>query len=134
MIIKKYSLHLLTLFFIIIFLVYGISFKRTDKFIQKEIGLWLKENGYQGTVVMGPKKFLRLAFYADGRFVEMPDSWEKAIESIRQKEVKIVVIDSCTIERDCPAFLENWSQAGLFQVKAFKKEKEKCAIQIYGGP
>jgi hypothetical protein len=134
MIIKKYSFHLLTLFFIIIFLAQGISFKRTDKFIQKEIGLWLKGKGYQGSVIMGPKKFLRLTFYADGEFVEMPDSWEKVADRIEQKGVKIVVVDSCTIERDCPGFLENWSQAGLFQVKAFKKEKEKCAIQIYGGP
>jgi hypothetical protein len=133
-IIKKYSFHLLTLFFIIIFLAQGISFKRTDKFIQKEIGLWLKGKGYQGSVIMGPKKFLRLTFYADGEFVEMPDSWEKVADRIEQKGVKIVVVDSCTIEQDCPGFLENWSQAGLFQVKAFKKEKEKCAIQIYGGP
>jgi hypothetical protein len=131
---KRYLFHIMTAGLVIVFLVQGVSFKTTDKFIQKEIGLWLKGKGYQGSVVMGPKKFLRLAFYADGRFVEMPDSWEKAIESIRQKEVKIVVIDSCTIEQDCPGFLENWSQAGLLQVKAFKKEKEKCAIQIYGGP
>jgi hypothetical protein len=83
---------------------------------------------------MGPKKFFRLAFYADVRFVEMPASWEKAMESIRKNGVRIVAVDSCTIEQDCPGFLENWSQAGLFQVKAFKREKEKCAIQIYGGP
>jgi hypothetical protein len=132
--IRRYLFHIIAIILIIVFLVQGVSFGRTGKIVQKEIGLWLKESGYQGSVIMGPKKFLRLAFYAGGKFIEMPGSWEKAMESIHQKEVKIVVIDSCTIEQDCPGFLENWSQAGLFQVKAFKKEKEKCAIQIYGGP
>ena len=132
--IRRYQFHIIAIILIIVFLVQGVSFGRTGKIVQKEIGLWLKESGYQGSVIMGPKKFLRLAFYAGGKFIEMPGSWEKAMESIHQKEVKIVVIDSCTIEQDCPGFLENWSQVGLFQVKAFKKEKEKCAIQIYGGP
>jgi hypothetical protein len=132
--IRRYLFHIIAIILIIAFLVQGVSFGRTGKIVQKEIGLWLKESGYQGSVIMGPKQLLRLAFYAEGRFVEMPDSWEKAIESIRKNGVRIVAVDSCTIERDCPAFLENWSQAGLFQVKAFKKEKEKCAIQIYGGP
>ena len=131
--IQRYLPPILTFLLILIFLSHGLGGKGKEKTTIKEAGFWLKENGYQGSVVMGPKKFLRLAFYADGRFVEMPDSWEKAIESIRQKEVKIVAVDSCTIEQDCPGFLENWSQAGLFQVKAFKKGKEKCVIQIYGG-
>jgi hypothetical protein len=64
----------------------------------------------------------------------MPDSLEKVVESIKRDGVEIVVVDSCTIDQDCPDFLENWSRAGLFQVKAFKREKEKCVIQIYGGP
>jgi hypothetical protein len=132
--IRRYLLPILTFLLILIFLSQGLGGKGKEKTTIKEAGLWLKESGYQSSVIMGPKKFLRLAFYADGKFVEMPDSWEKAIESIRKNGVRIVVVDSCTIGQDCPAFLENWSQAGLFQVKAFKKEKEKCAIQIYGGP
>jgi len=132
--IRKYLLPILTFLLILIFLSQGLGAKGKEKTTIKEAGLWLKENGYQGSLVMGPKQFLRVAFYADGKFVEMPDSWEKAMESIRKNGVRIVVVDSCTIGQDCPGFLENWSQAGLFQVKAFKKEKEKCAIQIYGGP
>jgi hypothetical protein len=131
-IIKKYPLHLLTVFFIIVFLAQGISFKRTDKFIQKEIGLWLRGNGYQGSVIMGPQKFLRLAFYADGKFLEMPDSWEKVMDSINQNGVEVVVIDSCTIEQDCPDFLENWSRIGLFPLQGPKRIEGKCLIQIYG--
>jgi hypothetical protein len=129
--VRKYLLHLLTIFFIIIFLAHGISFKRTDKFIQKETGLWLKEKGYQGSVIMGPRQLRRLAFYADGAFLEMPDSWEKVTHSIQTNEVKIVVVDSCTIEQDCPGFLGKWPQAGLFLLSAPVVKKEKCPIQIY---
>jgi hypothetical protein len=130
-ILKRYVLHLLALILISTLLTNGVSFKRTDKFIQKEIGLWLKEKGYQGSVIMGPIQLHRLAFYADGKFVEMPDSWEKAIQSIRESEVKIVVVDSCTIDQDCPGFLANWSHAGLFVVSGPAGKKEKCPIQIY---
>jgi hypothetical protein len=130
--IQRYMFHLLILIFILLFLGQGLSAKGGEKAVIKEAGLWLKENGYQSSVIMGPKQFLRLAFYADGTFLEMPDSSEKAIESIRKNGVRIVTIDSCTIEQDCPDCLENWSHAGFFQIKAF--EKEKCAIQIYATP
>ena len=131
-IIKKYPLHILTILFIIIFLAQGISFKRTEKFNQKEIGLWLKEKGFEDSVIMGPRNLLRLAFYTDGKFLEMPDSCEKAVDSIQRNGVKIVVIDSCTIDQDCPGFLANWPQTGLFPLQGPKGKGEKCVIQIYG--
>lgn len=130
--VRKYLLHIITIFLIVVFLVQGISFKRTEKFIQKEIGLWLKEKGGQGSVIMGPKNLLRLAFYADGKFLEIPDSWEKIADSIRQNRVRIVVIDPCTIDQDCSGFLANWSQAGLFLLQRPKEKGGKCPIQIYG--
>ena len=129
--VKKYLPHLLTIFFIIVFLAQGISFKRTGKFIQKEIGLWLNDKGYQGSVIMGPKQLRRLAFYANGTFVDMPDSWEKVFQGIRENGVKIVVVDSCTIEQDCPGFLANYASAGLFPLSGPVEKKEKCQIQIY---
>ena len=130
--VRKYLVHIITIFLIMVFLVQGISFKRTEKFIQKEIGLWLKEKGVQGSVIMGPKNLLRLAFYADGKFLEIPDSWEKIADSIQKNGVRIVVIDSCTIEQDCSGFLANWSKAGLFLLQGPNEKGGKCGIQIYG--
>jgi hypothetical protein len=130
--VKKYSLHLLTILFIIIFLVQGISFKRTDKFVQKEIGLWLNGKGYHGSVIMGPNSLLRLAFYANARFLAMPDSWEKVMQIVREGEVKIIVVNSCTIDQDCPGFISNWPQAGLFLLNGPVEGKEKCPIQVFG--
>jgi 4-amino-4-deoxy-L-arabinose transferase-like glycosyltransferase len=129
--IKKYLPYIIAIVLVVVLLVYGISFKRTEKFIQKEIGLWLQEKGYQGSVIMGPKNLLRLAFYADGKFLEMPDSWEKVIDSIHRNGVRVVVIDSCTIEQDCPGFLINWPQASISPLRVPLEKRGKCAIQVY---
>lgn len=131
-IIKRYMFHILTFSLIMIFLFQGFSVRRGEKTNMKEMGVWLKKNGYQGSVIMGSKEFVRLVFYADGKFLEMPDSWEKVIVSIHQNKVRLVVVDSCTIEQDCPGFLANLPQAGLFPIQGPKGEKGKYEIQIYG--
>jgi hypothetical protein len=96
------------------------------------MGLWLKKSGYQGSVMMGANKFLRLVFYADGKLLEMPNAWEKVTDSINRNGVRIIVIDSCTIEQDCPGFLANLPHARLFLIQGHKGKKGKCEIQIYG--
>jgi 4-amino-4-deoxy-L-arabinose transferase-like glycosyltransferase len=129
---KKYVFHILTIFLTIIFLAQGLSAKRTEKINFKEIGLWLKEKGYQGSVIMASDKSIRLVFYADGKFLTMPDSWKTVIESINRNGVKIVVIDPCTIKEDCPDFLANLPGGKLFPLQGPKGKAEKCALQIYG--
>jgi hypothetical protein len=95
----------------------------------------LKGKGYQDALMMGPNRFLRIAFYADGKFLEMPDSWEKVADSIQRNQIKIVVVDSCTIEQDCPGFRANLPQARLFPLSGpVVGKKEKCPIQIYVVP
>ncbi|MGQ9648014.1 MAG: ArnT family glycosyltransferase, partial [Thermodesulfobacteriota bacterium] len=94
--IRKYVYHLVVPILVILFLVQRLLGGGAEKTAIKEVGIWLSQNGYRGSVVMGPKKFLRLGFYADGAFTEMPVSVEKAIETIRENKVKIVAIDSCT--------------------------------------
>lgn len=129
---KKYVFHILAIFLTIIFLAQGLSAKRTEKINFKEIGHWLKEKGYQGSVIMAPAKFTRLVFYADGKFLEMPDSWKAVIESIHRNGVKIVVIDHCTIKEDCPDFLTNLPGGKLFPLLGSEGREKKCPIEIYG--
>jgi len=131
-VIKKYSLHLTGLFLVVVFIVQGISFRKPEKFAQKEIGVWLKENGYQGSLIMGPKKFLRVAFYADGTFLEMPNSLEKVLDFMHRNDVRIIVVDACAVEQDYPDFHARYSQAGLFPLNGPRGTKGKCAIQLYG--
>lgn len=132
-VIRRYLPIILTLVLILVFLSQGLGAKGKEKTTIKEIGLWLKQNGYQGSVIMGQKKFLRLAYYADGSFIEMPASWEKAMESIRKKVARIVIVDSCTIEQDCPGLLINLPQTELFLLGGPLGKEGKCQIQIYAG-
>ena len=128
---NRYIPHIITILLVILFLAQGLSGQGREKATIKEIGIWLKEKGYQGSVIMGDKRFLRIAFYADGTFLEMPDSWEKAMDSIHRNGVKIVVIDSCTIEQDCPNFVKYSLSAGLLSLGGPKSGREKCVTQIY---
>jgi DNA-binding MarR family transcriptional regulator len=73
----------------------------------------------------------RVAFYADGTFLEMPESWEKEEEGIGQKEAKIVLIATCATEQDCPSFLTNWSGAGFLLLQEVNEKRKGCSIQIY---
>jgi hypothetical protein len=130
--IRRYLPQILILLFIMIFLSQGLGGKGKEETTIKDAGLWLKENGYRGSVVMGPKKSLHLAFYADGKFVEMPNSWEQVMESIRKNGVRILIIDSCTIEQDCPSCLANWSKDGFHLVREIKEVDNNCFLQIYG--
>ena len=130
--IKKYLFHILTIFLTVMFLAQGLSAARTEKFYLKEIGLWLKQNGYQKSVIMAPDKFARIVFYADGKILEMSDSWKKVIEAIHRNGVKIVIIDPSTIKEDCPDFLANLPGGKLFPLLGPKGREGKYAIQIYG--
>jgi len=130
--IQRYLPHIITFFLILIFLSQALGGKGKEKTTIKEAGFWLKEKGYQESVIMGPKQLLRLAFYADGKFVEMPNSWEKAMESIRKNGVRIVIVDSCTVEQDCPSCLANWSKEGFLLMQEIKEVGDNCFLQIYG--
>jgi hypothetical protein len=129
--IRRYLSAILTFLLIFIFLYQGLGGNETERTTIKDAGLWLKENGYKGSVVMGAKKFLRLPFYSDGTFVEMPDSWEKAMESLRKNGVRIVAVDSCTIDQDCQGFFANWSKDGLLLIRESKEAGTNCFLQIY---
>jgi hypothetical protein len=133
-VIRRYLPPILTFLLILLFLSHGFGGKGKEKTTIKEAGLWLKENGYQGSLVMGPKKFLRLAFYADGRFVEMPNSREKALESLRENGVRILIVDSCTIEEDCPGFFANRSKDGFLLIREIKEVGKNCFFQIHSVP
>jgi len=129
--IRRYLSLILTFLLILIFLFQGMGGRGKEKITIKEAGLWLKNNGYQGSVVMGPKKFLRLAFYADGKFIGLPGAWERVPESIAQAGVCIVIVDSCSIEQDCPGFTENKAKLGFLLIREIKESGRDCLLQIY---
>jgi len=123
--------YMVTVFLILLFLVQGLSGRGREKVNIKEAGIWLKKKGYQSSMIVGPKKLMRIAFYADGTFLEMADSWEKAVVTIQEKKVRLIVTDPSTIKRDCPGFLENWERSGLALLQEIRGERASETIQIY---
>ncbi len=131
MVISRYLLHVIILLLLLFFFIKGLSPIRADKVNIKETGLWLKKNGYSGSVIMGSKEFIRLAFYTDGKFLEIPDSWEKVIEKVSQNGVRIIVIDTCSIEREFPTFYSDLKNIKLSLLKSFKGQGRECFIEVF---
>jgi len=132
--VKKHLLPILASLMIFVFIIQALPADRVDRIPMKKIGLGLKEKGYHGSTIMGPARLSRLVFYADGRFIEMPDSWENVAQSIRRDGVRFIVVDVKRIGKDCPGFSENWSRAGLTPFEVPGGGIDKSEIQIYRTP
>jgi hypothetical protein len=93
---------------IIAMLFIGLRPQRKDKLELKEIGLWLKNNGYANSVILGQAELMRLAFYADSKFIPIPKgSNEDIIRFAREKKGSLLVIDKevMVMDRQSPNFL-----------------------------
>jgi len=128
---RQYLPHVMTILLAVAFLIQGIPSTSGGKLLQKEAGLWLREEGHQGSVVMGPQKYFRIAFYAEAEFLQLPDSWEKTTSTIQEKKVRLIVTDPSTIEQDCPGFMGNWKRSGLVLLQEIKGKRATEKIQIY---
>jgi len=90
---------------------------RKDKVELKEIGLWLKHNGQAHSIIMGQLDFSRLAFYADGDFIQLPrGSYEDIVRFAREKKANLLVINGKTIDRFSPNFLNLVSDRDLQRI------------------
>lgn len=90
---------------------------RKDKLELKEIGLWLKNNGYAHSIIVGRVEFIRLAFYAEGEFIELPKgSYQDITRFARQQKADLLVISEKTIDHLSPGFLEKISPRDLQRI------------------
>jgi 4-amino-4-deoxy-L-arabinose transferase-like glycosyltransferase len=90
---------------------------RKSKLELKEIGLWLRDHGYAHSVIVGQYEFARLAFYADGEFIELSKgSYQDTIRFAREKEGDLLVINQKTIDHLSPGFLEKVSPRDLQRI------------------
>ncbi len=91
--------------------------QRKDKLELKEIGLWLKNNGYSHPIIIGQHEFSRLAFYADGKFIQLPtESYEDIVQFAREKKASVLVINEKTIDRHSPNFSDSVSSRDLQRI------------------
>ncbi|MFQ6032955.1 MAG: ArnT family glycosyltransferase [Candidatus Zixiibacteriota bacterium] len=91
--------------------------RRKNKLELKEIGLWLKNNGYAHSTIVAQGEFSRLVFYADGAFVPLPKgTYQDIIRFAREKGASLLVISERTIDRFSPNFLNLVSSEDLQRI------------------
>jgi len=105
---------------------------RKDKLELKEIGLWLKNNGYAHSIIVGQNEFSRLAFYADGEFIRLPEgSYEDIILFAKEKSAALIIINITTIDHLSPDFLEEISHGGLQIIDIAGIKTPKYATTVF---
>jgi 4-amino-4-deoxy-L-arabinose transferase-like glycosyltransferase len=116
--------------------VQGITSRhRAHRWVQRDVGLWLKQHGSQNEKLMS--RSITEAFYSNMELVPQPESsFEDIVEAARRRSVQYLVIDDTTAER-VPDFLERakrekfvllkyWAR-GIRKVWLFRRNQESGA-------
>lgn len=107
---------------------------RKSKLELKEIGLWLRDHGYAHSIIMGQYEFIRLAFYADGEFIYLPEgSYEDIMRFAKEKEkeANFLVINKRTIDHFSPGFLEKISPRDLQRIDIPSIQTPKYGTMVF---
>lgn len=115
---KGWILHWLTPLFLLLICIPLLSVawapQRKDKLQLKEVGSWLKNNGYANSIVLGQAELFRLAFYADSEFIPTPKgTYEDIIRFARERRVNLLVIDKGAMDSLSPHFFDKVSSKDL---------------------
>ena len=128
---KRVNLLILILI-IIIMLSVGLAPKRRDKLELREIGLWLKNNGYSNSIIFGGDKLARLAFYAESEFIPLPKgTYEDIIRFARERKVSLLVIDKGAMDRLSPHFFEKVTSKDLQPIDITGIKASKYPILVF---
>jgi hypothetical protein len=118
--------------FLLIFLLVGLFIQgrvtrtREHRVIQREVGLWMKENLPKGSKVMS--RLPQEAFYGEFPWVRMPSKeYEVILGYARSEGVRYLLIEE-DIEQISPRFLEKMRRDDLVPVRDFKREAQKIVI------
>jgi 4-amino-4-deoxy-L-arabinose transferase-like glycosyltransferase len=118
--------------FFLILLVIGLFAQgrmihgREHRLIQREMGLWMKENLDREAKMMS--RMPQEAFYAELPWVRMPQgSYEGILEKAREKKIQYLVIDE-EIETHSPHFLEKSKEGDLIRLFDLKKKDQHLMV------
>jgi 4-amino-4-deoxy-L-arabinose transferase-like glycosyltransferase len=113
-------------------LAMALAPQRKDKLELKEIGLWLKNNGYAHSIIVGQNEFNRLAFYAEGEFVDLPKgNYHDSIRFAWEKKTRLLVINQKTIGQLSPDFLKKISPRDLQRIDIPGIKTPKYATTVF---
>jgi 4-amino-4-deoxy-L-arabinose transferase-like glycosyltransferase len=133
---KEWSLRrtgpLMIILIIIVMLSMALGPHRQDKLRLKETGLWLKNNGYANSIILGQAELMRLAFYADSEFIPIPKgSYEDIIKFARKEKASLLVIDKAMMDRLSPSFLGKVTSEDLLPINVGGAKTPKHPIIVF---
>lgn len=108
-----------------------ISSQRTEKVPIKKAGIWIKEHGPRNPVIMTQGKLgKRIAFYADGTFLEIPRNQE-LFEVARENRVKFLAINEKDYEKLYPDLIRALNPERFKEEVVIGKPSGRYVIRIY---
>jgi hypothetical protein len=116
----------------IVMLSMALGPHREDKLRLKEIGLWLKNNGYANSIILGRAELMRLGFYADSEFIPIPKgSYEEIIRFARERKASLLVVDKEVMDRLSPNFLDKVSSKDMIPIHMAGIKTSKDPIVVF---
>lgn len=124
---KKMLTILLATFLIALFVQGMMAHIRDQRTIQKEAGLWMKENLPRGVEIMS--RWPQEAFYGEmGGWAKIPKgNYEEVLGVARSKGIQYLVLDE-DIEKDNPGFCGQIKEKDLILLKDLKTKNQRMAI------
>lgn len=104
--------------------------QRVEKIPIKEAGIWIGEHGPRDPVIMGHGSLARIAFYADGSFLEAPKG-QDLFEYARENRVNFLAINEKEIERSHPYLIHSLSPEQFKEEIVIGKSSGPYVIRIY---
>jgi hypothetical protein len=113
---------LFLVFVLIVFFIQGIVVHgREPRFIQREVGLWMKDHLSQNGKIMS--RLPQEAFYAEMPWVRMPEkSYEEIMEAVRSQGIRYLIIDERV--KDPAVFSEKAAETELIRIRDWHKKGE----------
>ena len=104
--------------------------QRAEKILLKEAGIWIRQHGPKDPVVMTPNHLRRIAFYANGIFLEIPGNQDLA-KYAKEKRVDFLAVDKKDIEQDPLTLLESLKPEHFREEVVIGKPSEPYEIKVY---
>jgi hypothetical protein len=98
----RYLQWALVVLIVFILLPKALASQRAEKIPMKEAGIWIREHGSENPVIIGQRQLVwRIAFYADGTFIEIPGDHD-LFEYAEENQAHFLVVNEKDREKNHP--------------------------------
>lgn len=107
-----------------------LASQRFEKRPIREAGVWIKENGPKSPVVMCQGGLARVAFYADGTFLEIPRD-QDLFEYAKKSQATFLALNEKSIEKTHPGLIHALDQNQFREEITIGESSGPYVIRIY---